>query len=85
NKLDKDNIVSEGKNLSFPDSVVDYCRGMIGQPEGGIPKNIQKVVLKGETPITVRPGELIPSEDFESVKKHLDEKFSMDSNVRNIL
>lgn len=85
NKLDKDNIVSEGKNLSFPDSVVDYCRGMIGQPEGGIPKNIQKVVLKGETPITVRPGELIPSEDFESVKKYLDEKFSMDSNVRNIL
>lgn len=85
NKLDKNNIVSEGKNLSFPDSVVDYCRGMIGQPEGGIPKNIQKVVLKGEIPITVRPGELIPSEDFESVKKHLDEKFSMDSNVRNIL
>lgn len=85
NKLDKNNIVSEGKNLSFPDSVVDYCRGMIGQPEGGIPKNIQKIVLKGEIPITVRPGELIPSEDFESVKKHLDEKFSMDSNVRNIL
>ncbi|RDC49448.1 pyruvate carboxylase, partial [Acinetobacter sp. RIT592] len=84
NKLDKNNIVSEGKNLSFPDSVVDYCRGMIGQPEGGIPKNIQKIVLKGEIPITVRPGELIPSEDFESVKKHLDEKFSMDSNVRNI-
>ncbi|OXX82812.1 pyruvate carboxylase [Paraclostridium benzoelyticum] len=85
NKLDKDNIVSEGKNLSFPDSVVDYCRGMIGQPEGGIPKDIQKVVLKGEAPITVRPGELIPSEDFESVKTYLDEKFNMDSNVRNVL
>lgn len=85
NKLNKNNIITEGKNLSFPDSVVDYCRGMIGQPEGGIPKDIQKVVLKGETPITVRPGELIPSEDFEAVKKYLDEKFNMDSNVKNIL
>ena len=85
NKLNKDNIISEGKNLSFPDSVVDYCKGMIGQPEGGIPKEIQSIVLKGETPITVRPGELIPNEDFKSIKNYLDEKFNMDSNIRNIL
>ena len=85
NKLNKENIISEGKNLSFPDSVVDYCRGMIGQPEGGIPKDIQEIVLKGETPITTRPGTLIPNEDFEGIKKYLDEKFNMDSNIRNIL
>jgi pyruvate carboxylase len=85
NKLDKENIIAEGKNLAFPDSVVDYCRGMIGQPEGGIPKNIQEVVLKGETPITTRPGTLIPNENFEDIKKYLDKKFNMDSNIRNIL
>lgn len=85
NKLNKNNIIAQGKNLSFPDSVVDYCRGMIGQPEGGIPKDIQKIVLKGENPITVRPGELIPSEDFKGVKKYLDEKFNMNSNIRNVL
>ena len=56
NKLNKDNIIEEGKKLSFPDSVVDYCKGMIGQPEGGIPKDLQEVVLKGEEAITVRPG-----------------------------
>ncbi|XTR38446.1 pyruvate carboxylase [Paraclostridium tenue] len=85
NKLDKNNILIEGKNLAFPDSVVDYCKGMIGQPEGGIPKDIQKIVLKGDKPITTRPGTLIENENFESIKKYLDEKFKMDSNIRNIL
>ncbi|MFR9069192.1 MAG: pyruvate carboxylase [Paraclostridium sp.] len=85
NKLDKNNILIEGKNLAFPDSVVDYCKGMIGQPEGGIPKDIQEIVLKGDKPITTRPGTLIENENFESIKKYLDDKFKMDSNIRNIL
>ncbi|CEQ22318.1 pyruvate carboxylase [Paraclostridium sordellii] len=85
NKLNNKNILSEGKNLAFPDSVVDYCKGMIGQPEGGIPKDIQKVVLKGEKPITARPGTLIENENFDNIKKYLDTTFNMDSNIRNIL
>ncbi|MBC8632418.1 pyruvate carboxylase [[Eubacterium] tenue] len=85
NKLDKNNILIEGNNLAFPDSVVDYCKGMIGQPEGGIPKDIQEIVLKGDKPITTRPGTLIENENFESIKRYLDEKFKMDSNIRNIL
>lgn len=85
NKLNKNNIFVEGKNHSFPDSVVDYCKGMIGQPEGGIPKNMQEIVLKGEKAITERPGLLIPNEDFDQVKSHLDEKFGINANIRNIL
>ncbi|WP_343101830.1 pyruvate carboxylase [Romboutsia sp. MSSM.1001216sp_RTP31141st1_G3_RTP31141_220114] len=85
NKLDKNNIIEEGEKLSFPDSVLDYCKGMIGQPEGGIPKDIQRVVLKGDTPIEERPGKLIPKEDFESIKADLDKRFKMNTNIRNIL
>lgn len=85
NKLDEKNIIEEGKKLSFPDSVVDYCKGMIGQPVGGIPQDLQEVVLKGEAPITERPGKLMPLADFEADKKYLNEKFSMESNIRNIL
>ena len=85
NKLNKDNIIEEGKKLSFPDSVVDYCKGMIGQPEGGIPKDLQQVVLKGEEAITVRPGLLIPKADFDKDKDYLNDKFNMRSNIRNIL
>ena len=85
NKLNKDNIIEEGKKLSFPDSVVDYCKGMIGQPEGGIPKDLQEVVLKGEEAITVRPGLLIPEADFDKDRDYLNDKFNMRSNIRNIL
>lgn len=77
NNLTKENIYEEGKHLAFPDSVVDYCKGMIGQPEGGIPKELSEVVLKGEDAITVRPGSLLPSEDFDAIKEHLKEKFNL--------
>lgn len=85
NDLTKDNIVEKGNNLSFPDSIVDYCKGMIGQPEGGIPKDLQEVVLKGEEPIIVRPGELLEEENFESTRKYLEEKFNMKANIRNVI
>ena len=44
---------------------------MMGQPAGGFPKNLQKVVLKGKEPITCRPGELLPPVDFEEKKKEM--------------
>ena len=59
NGLNKDNILEKGKNLSYPDSVVDYFKGMMGQPDGGFPKELQSIVLKGQEPITVRPGTLL--------------------------
>lgn len=77
NGLNKDNILERGKNLSYPDSVVDYFKGMMGQPDGGFPKKLQSYVLKGQEPITVRPGSLLPDVDFEEIKQHLKEKFDM--------
>jgi len=65
NDLDANNIVEKGQNLSFPDSVVSYFEGMMGQPQHGFPADIQEIVLKGKTPITCRPGELLPPINFE--------------------
>ncbi len=48
NDLTPENIVERGKALAFPDSVVSYFKGMMGQPACGFPKDLQKVVLKGE-------------------------------------
>lgn len=77
NGLNKDNILEKGRTLSYPDSVVDYFRGMMGQPDGGFPKELQSIVLKGQEPITVRPGALLPPVDFEEIKAMLREKFDM--------
>ena len=78
NGLNMDNILTEGAALSYPDSVIDFFKGMMGQPEGGFPKELQKIVLKDIEPITVRPGTLLPDVDFEDIKKHLREKFDME-------
>ena len=74
NDLTPDNIIERGRNLSFPDSVVSYFKGMMGQPAWGFqPEGLQEVVLKGEQPITCRPGELLAPVDFDEVREKLKE------------
>ena len=65
NNLEPDDVFAPGADLAFPESVVGFFKGMIGQPYQGFPKELQKVILKGEEPITCRPGELLEPMDFE--------------------
>ena len=85
NELTPENIYEKATNMSFPDSVVSYFKGMMGQPMGGFPEKLQKLVLKGEKPITCRPGELLPDEDFSKIEKHLIEKFNITPDKKDIL
>ncbi|MCP6657965.1 hypothetical protein NL521_28945, partial [Klebsiella pneumoniae] len=65
NNLDVDDVFTKGDELSFPESVVGMFKGMLGQPYQGWPAELQKIILKGEEPITCRPGELLEPADFE--------------------
>ena len=84
NNLTPENIVEKGESLAFPDSVVSYFSGMMGQPAGGFPKELERVVLKGKKPITCRPGELLPPVDFEEKKREM-QSFDADPSWRAIL
>ena len=84
NELTPENIVEKGKNLAFPDSVVSYFKGMMGQPPCGFPEDIQKIVLKGEEPITCRPGALLPPIDFDAVRAEV-EKFQPDPDLKDLI
>ena len=79
NDLTKDNILEKGKDLSYPDSIVQYFKGALGQPEGGSPEKLQRIVLNCQEPITVRPGSLLPDVDFEAIGRHLRENYYMES------
>ncbi|MDR3596188.1 pyruvate carboxylase [Clostridium sp.] len=85
NDLAPNNILEKAKNMAFPDSVVSYFKGMMGQPEGGFPKELQGIVLKGEEPITVRPGELLPPEDLDKIEAYLKEKYRFNPCKKDIL
>lgn len=75
NGLTKENILEKGAGLSYPDSVVSYFQGMMGQPDGGFPKELQKIVLKDIEPLTDRPGKFLPDVDLEGIKRYLIEKY----------
>ncbi|MFZ7133784.1 MAG: pyruvate carboxylase [Eubacteriales bacterium] len=85
NDLDKHNILEKGKDMAFPDSVVDFFKGMIGQPEGGFNPELQKIVLKGEEPITVRPGTLLKDIDLESIKNEYKGKYPFEITHRGVI
>ncbi len=84
NSLTPENIVARGEALTFPDSVVSYFKGMMGQPAWGFPEDLQKVVLKGEQPITCRPGELLEPIDFEKAREEV-RKFYPDASDHNVI
>ncbi|PWE34076.1 pyruvate carboxylase [Maritimibacter sp. 55A14] len=58
-------------DVSFPDSVIDMMKGNLGHPPGGFPEKIVKKVLKGEKPLTDRPGKHLPPVDLEATRKDL--------------
>ncbi|MEP9399723.1 pyruvate carboxylase [Mesorhizobium sp. KR2-14] len=62
------------KDIAFPDSVVSMLRGDLGQSPGGWPAALQKKALKGEKPITVRPGSLLKPADLAANRKEIEGK-----------
>jgi pyruvate carboxylase len=85
NNLQVDDIYTKGETLNFPDSVVSFFQGMLGQPYGGFPRELQQIVLKGEKPLDSRPGELLEDYDFENAAKELKDQFGRDFSAEEII
>src|SRR5690606_29433410 len=85
NELDEETVISKGQTIDFPESVIEFFEGYIGQPHGGFPEELQKVVLKERKPITVRPGELLEPADFEEIGKMLFSKLDRPVTSHEVL
>lgn len=85
NDLDAQNIYTKGAALAFPDSVVDFFKGNIGQPEGGFNERLREVVLKGAPYISVRPGTLLPDENFDEIRAYYKKKYDITLSKRAVL
>jgi pyruvate carboxylase len=74
--LSRADVEDPARDVSFPDSVVGFFAGDLGQPPGGFPQALQKKVLKGRTPLTERPGSYLKDVDLEAerarIAKELD-------------
>lgn len=75
NNLTVEDVLERGENLSFPASVKSFFKGDLGQPVGGFPAKVQKIVLKDEEPYTERPNAHMEPIDFENEFAEFQENF----------
>ncbi|HRI52207.1 MAG TPA: pyruvate carboxylase, partial [Pseudomonadota bacterium] len=85
NNLSPEELLARGRELSFPESVVSYFAGDIGQPPGGFPAALAEVVLRGRTPLSGRPGDTLPAVDFAQVQKTVEEKIGRSASEAEVL
>lgn len=74
NDLDESSVLSDGYKLDFPESVVSFFKGEIGQPVNGFNQKLQEVILKGQQPLTERPGEYLEPVNFDEIREELADK-----------
>ena len=62
--LSRAQVEDPAVEVAFPESVVQFFHGDIGQPYGGFPAGLQAKVLAGRAPLSARPGETLPPADL---------------------
>jgi len=64
--------LGEKHDVSFPNSVVELFSGVLGVPPGGWPKKLQKIILRGQTPLRGRPSAYLEPVKFEEEQNSLE-------------
>jgi pyruvate carboxylase len=85
NNLTPDDVLHGTRELSFPESVVEFFEGRLGPPPGGFPPALQKRILRGRTPIEGRPGASLPPADFAAARKTVEKKVGRAVSDRELL
>lgn len=75
NNLYPEDVMERGEDISFPESVINFFKGDLGQPLGGFPKELQRIILKNQTAYTDRPNAHLTPIDFDEEFKAFKKKF----------
>jgi len=68
NDLSVADVEDPKKDITFPQSVIEFFKGELGIPLGGFPKGLQKKVLAGQEPLKGRPGAILSSVNLKEEK-----------------
>ncbi len=85
NGLSREDVMTKGDTVSFPESVQQFFMGVLGQPEGGLPKDLQKIILKDKEPFTDRPNKHLEPVDIDKELQEAREKFGDDVELHDFL
>ena len=75
NKLSEEDVKAKAKELDFPESVLEFLEGFMGQPYGGFPEPLRTDALRGRRKMDKRPGLYLDPIDFPKIKEELKEKY----------
>ncbi|MCF6279071.1 MAG: pyruvate carboxylase [Flavobacteriaceae bacterium] len=75
NNLTPNDVMEKGHEISFPESVISFFKGDLGQPVGGFPKKLQKIILRDKKPYKNRPNAHLEPVDFDVAYKIFEKKF----------
>jgi pyruvate carboxylase len=70
--LDARAVTERAHELTFPESVIDFMRGSLGQPPGGFPEPLRTHILKGAAVINGRPGASMPPYNWDGAKREME-------------
>lgn len=70
-ELSRADVEDPNREVAFPESVVGFFAGDLGQPPGGFPEALQKKVLKGRKALTKRPGAYLEPTDIEAARAEI--------------
>ncbi|UKJ07311.1 pyruvate carboxylase [Solitalea lacus] len=85
NNLTKEDVLTKGETISFPESVIQFFQGEIGQPAGGFPLQLQKIVLKDKEPYNDRPNKHLPSINFTNEFEEFKKEFGAELQFTDFL
>lgn len=85
NELTPEDIYKKGAGISFPESVQQFFMGELGQPEGGFPEDLQKIILKDKKPVTERAGKHIKPIDFDKELKTFQNGMGKDLTILDFI
>jgi len=71
--LSRAEVEDAEREVAFPESVVGFFAGDLGQPPGGFPQELQAKVLKGKKPMDKRPGAYLEAVDLNAKRKEVEE------------
>lgn len=85
NNLTCEDVLEGKRELSYPEGVIDLIIGRMGQPPGGFPAKVKERILRGQKPISGRPGAKLPAADFKAVGAELQTKIGRPATKQEIL
>jgi pyruvate carboxylase len=85
NGMHASELLSDSRELAFPESVLDLVAGRMGQPPGGFPADVVKRIVRDGKTVSGRPGESMPPADFKAAEAKAAEILGRTASPREVL